>query len=43
MLTQMMASACTTIPKVDFAFQAVVTNTTPIGAYRGAGRPEATR
>jgi carbon-monoxide dehydrogenase large subunit len=30
------------IPKVDFQFTCVVTNTTPIGAYRGAGRPEAT-
>ena len=30
------------IPKVDFHFDCVVTNTTPIGAYRGAGRPEAT-
>jgi carbon-monoxide dehydrogenase large subunit len=41
-LTGQMASGVYRIPRVDFAFQAVVTNTTPIGAYRGAGRPEAT-
>jgi carbon-monoxide dehydrogenase large subunit len=29
------------VPAIDFEAQAVVTNTTPIGAYRGAGRPEA--
>lgn len=29
------------IPTIDFAFRAVLTNTTPTGAYRGAGRPEA--
>jgi carbon-monoxide dehydrogenase large subunit len=28
------------IPLVDFRFQAVLTNTAPTGAYRGAGRPE---
>lgn len=28
------------IPVVDFHFKAVMTNTSPIGAYRGAGRPE---
>ena len=42
MLTGLMSSGVYTIPKVDFHFDAVVTNTTPIGAYRGAGRPEAT-
>ena len=42
MLTGLMASGVYDIPKVDFHFDAVVTNTTPIGAYRGAGRPEAT-
>jgi aerobic carbon-monoxide dehydrogenase large subunit len=41
-LTGQMASGVYRIPRVDFAFRAVVTNTTPIGAYRGAGRPEAT-
>ena len=30
------------IPKVEFLWQSVVTNTTPVHAYRGAGRPEAT-
>ena len=30
------------IPHVETAFRVVVTNTTPIYAYRGAGRPEAT-
>jgi carbon-monoxide dehydrogenase large subunit len=29
------------IPTIDFQFTAVLTNTTPTGAYRGAGRPEA--
>ena len=29
------------IPTIDFHFKAVMTNTSPIGAYRGAGRPEA--
>ena len=29
------------IPTVDLHFSAVMTNTTPTGAYRGAGRPEA--
>jgi carbon-monoxide dehydrogenase large subunit len=41
-LTGQMASGVYRIPRVDFAYRAVVTNTTPIGAYRGAGRPEAT-
>jgi carbon-monoxide dehydrogenase large subunit len=42
MLTGLMSSGVYDIPKVDFHFDCVVTNTTPIGAYRGAGRPEAT-
>lgn len=29
------------IQTIDFRFQAVLTNTAPTGAYRGAGRPEA--
>jgi aerobic carbon-monoxide dehydrogenase large subunit len=41
-LTGQMSSGVYRIPRVDFAYRAVVTNTTPIGAYRGAGRPEAT-
>lgn len=28
------------IPVVDFHFRSVLTNTMPVGAYRGAGRPE---
>jgi aerobic carbon-monoxide dehydrogenase large subunit len=30
------------IPHVELSFRAVVTNTTPVGAYRGAGRPQGT-
>ncbi|GIW24463.1 xanthine dehydrogenase family protein molybdopterin-binding subunit [Meiothermus sp.] len=30
------------VPAVELALQAVYTNATPTGAYRGAGRPEAT-
>jgi aerobic carbon-monoxide dehydrogenase large subunit len=41
-LTGLMSCGVYSIPKVDFQFSCVVTNTTPIGAYRGAGRPEAT-
>jgi carbon-monoxide dehydrogenase large subunit len=41
-LTRLMASGSYMIPKVEGAYRAVVTNTTPIAAYRGAGRPEAT-
>lgn len=29
------------IPTIDFDLRAVLTNTAPVGAYRGAGRPEA--
>ena len=29
------------VPKIDFHYTAVLTNTAPTGAYRGAGRPEA--
>ncbi|HVL58970.1 MAG TPA: molybdopterin cofactor-binding domain-containing protein, partial [Burkholderiaceae bacterium] len=29
------------IPVIDFRFTAVLTNAAPVGAYRGAGRPEA--
>jgi carbon-monoxide dehydrogenase large subunit len=41
-LTGLMASGPYDIPTVQTAYQVVVTNTTPISAYRGAGRPEAT-
>jgi aerobic carbon-monoxide dehydrogenase large subunit len=37
-----MACGTYTIPKVDFRAQIVMTNATPITAYRGAGRPEVT-
>ena len=37
----MMAQNVYVIPKVEFNWQAAVTNTTPVAAYRGAGRPEA--
>ncbi len=43
MLTQMMVVGVYDIPKVRFQGTTVTTNTTPIGAYRGAGRPEATQ
>lgn len=40
-LTTWMAAGCYKIPKVAAGFQNVVTTTTPVAAYRGAGRPEA--
>ncbi len=39
--TQMMSQNVYIVPKIEFNWQAAVTNTTPIAAYRGAGRPEA--
>ena len=36
-----MACGCYEIPRASASFSSVVTNTTPTGAYRGAGRPEA--
>jgi len=41
-LTGWMAAGCYKIPYVSTSFRTVVTNTTPVAAYRGAGRPEAT-
>jgi len=41
-LTGLMAAGPYDIPTVQTAYQVLVTNTTPISAYRGAGRPEAT-
>ena len=41
--TQTMIQGVYTIPKVRFIADSVVTNTTTTGAYRGAGRPEATQ
>lgn len=43
MLTQMMSVGVYDIPKVRFKTVTAMTNNTPIGAYRGAGRPEATQ
>ena len=43
MLTKMCASGPYAIPKIEADAQSVVTNTTPIVPYRGAGRPEATQ
>ena len=43
MLTQMMSVGVYDIPKVRFDAKTVVTNNTTVGAYRGAGRPEATQ
>ncbi len=40
--TAMMAVGPYEIPRLDLEIRAVVTNKTPLGAYRGAGRPEAT-
>ena len=41
-LTGWMAAGCYKIPHVSTGFRTVLTNTTPVAAYRGAGRPEAT-
>src|SRR6185437_6137330 len=41
MLTCLMAPGVYDIPDVQAGFRVVVTNATPISAYRGAGRPEA--
>ncbi len=39
--TQMMSSNVYAVPKIEYNWQAVLTTTTPVAAYRGAGRPEA--
>ena len=41
MLTNLMAPGVYDIPAVQAGYKVVVTNATPIAAYRGAGRPEA--
>ncbi len=41
-LTLLMASAVYDFDRLETSYASVVTNTTPLGAYRGAGRPEAT-
>jgi aerobic carbon-monoxide dehydrogenase large subunit len=43
MLTQMMSVGVYEVPKVRFDAKTVLTNNTTVGAYRGAGRPEATQ
>jgi carbon-monoxide dehydrogenase large subunit len=43
LLTQMMSVGVYVVPKVRFAAKTVLTNNTTVGAYRGAGRPEATQ
>ncbi|GAA3237222.1 molybdopterin-dependent oxidoreductase [Pseudonocardia petroleophila] len=40
-LTSFMSGGCYRIPTIAPSFRSVVTNTTPVGSYRGAGRPEA--
>lgn len=40
-LTTLMASGCYAIPAIHSSIEFVYTNTTPMVAYRGAGRPEA--
>ncbi len=40
--TMMMASGPYRIPAVDYRAVSAITNTTPVAAFRGAGRPEAT-
>ncbi len=42
-LTQMMSSGVYDIPKIEVDITAVVSNTTPTGPVRGAGRPEASQ
>ncbi|WP_300008768.1 xanthine dehydrogenase family protein molybdopterin-binding subunit [Pseudonocardia sp.] len=42
-LTQLMSQGVYDIPAIEFAWRAVATTTTTVGAYRGAGRPEATQ
>ncbi len=41
--THTMSGGVYAIPKIEFNWSAVITNTTTTGAYRGAGRPEATQ
>jgi carbon-monoxide dehydrogenase large subunit len=43
MLTAMMSSGVYAIPRIEADVTAAVTNTTPVGPVRGAGRPEATQ
>ncbi|HEY5155560.1 MAG TPA: molybdopterin cofactor-binding domain-containing protein [Acidimicrobiales bacterium] len=43
MLTQLMSVGVYDVPKLHFHGISLLTNTTPVAAYRGAGRPEATQ
>ena len=40
-MTQRVVSGPYRIPRIDYRWKSVVTTTTPVHAYRGAGRPEA--
>jgi carbon-monoxide dehydrogenase large subunit len=40
-LTIFMSGGCYKVGKIAASFRSVTTNTTPVAAYRGAGRPEA--
>jgi carbon-monoxide dehydrogenase large subunit len=42
-LTALMSSGVYSIPKIETTIRSVVTNTTPTGPVRGAGRPEASQ
>ncbi len=42
-LTALMASGVYKIPKIEVTIRSVLTNTTPTGPVRGAGRPEASQ
>jgi carbon-monoxide dehydrogenase large subunit len=42
-LTALMSSGVYAIPRIEFESRSVVTNTTPVAAFRGAGRPEASQ
>ena len=42
-LTALMASGVYAIPRIEVESRSVVTNTTPVTSFRGAGRPEATQ
>ncbi|HSC03539.1 MAG TPA: xanthine dehydrogenase family protein molybdopterin-binding subunit [Solirubrobacteraceae bacterium] len=42
-LTALMSSGVYKIPKIEVEIRSVLTNTTPTGPVRGAGRPEATQ
>ena len=40
-LTEQMVSGCYVIPRIEREILGVLTHTAPVGAFRGAGRPEA--